>query len=169
MPFRLFFHILFWFGTEKSQTSISAPWVTSFIFSFIKSREPLENTSMVLKDFWTLDWTLQTGLAVAYNQCTATESVTIYQVIASCEMIMHWWQACGVITADHDIVLSLNSNHLAFRISSEPVCCWEACQQNACTVHQHAPDVGLLYRKGVKNVKWNVITRLDFLLTFKFL
>lgn len=153
MSFRLFSHFLFWFGTEKAQMSISMPWVTLFIFSFIKLGDPLENTSVVLKDFGTLDWTLWTGLAAAYNQCTATESVTVYQVIASCEMIMYWRQACGVITADHDIALSLNSNHPAFRISSEPTGCWEACQQNACMVHQHAPDIGLLYWKGVKNVK----------------
>lgn len=51
MSFRLFFHVLFLFGTEKLQTSLSAPSVTSFIFSFIKPRDPLENTSVVLKNF----------------------------------------------------------------------------------------------------------------------
>ena len=154
---------------QRKHRWVSVPWVTSFIFSFIKARDPLENTSVVLKDFWTPRWTLRTGLAAAYNQCTAMESVTVYQVIESCEMIMHWRRACGVITADHDIALSLNSNHPAFRSSSDPICCWEACQQNASTAHQHAPDVGLLYRKEVKNAKWNVITRLDFPLTRKFL
>lgn len=87
MSLRLFFHVLFWFGTEKAQTSVSKPWITSFIFSLTKPGDRLENTSVALKDFWTPDWTLRTGLAAAHNQCTATGSVTIYQVIASCEMI----------------------------------------------------------------------------------
>lgn len=150
MSFRLLFHVLFWLGTEKSQTSVSAPWVTSFIFSFIKPRDPLENTSMVLKDFWTPYWTLQTGLAVAYDQRTAAESVAVYQVIASSETITRWRGDRGVITADHDIAPSFNSRHPALQISSEPTRCWEACQQNARMVHQHVPDIACSTERGWK-------------------
>lgn len=88
-PFRLFFHFLLWFGTGKeAQTNVPAPWAASFIFSFITRADPLRNTSTVLKDFWTLDWTLPTGLAAAYNQSTATVNSTVCQAPASCEMTL---------------------------------------------------------------------------------
>lgn len=77
MSFRFFFHVLFWFGTETAQRSISAPWVTWFISSFIDPSYLLESTLVLLKDFWT-SWT---GLAAVSNQRLALVSITLYQVI----------------------------------------------------------------------------------------
>lgn len=154
--FRLFFHVLFWFGTETEQMSISAPWVTWFISSFIKPGDLLESTPVVLKDFWT-SWT---GLAAVSNQGQALVSITLYQVIDL------WKDNAGGGSEDGDKGLFWKSKHQPFPTNSNPRCCWEACQQNACSVHQHAPDIGSMYRNGLKNVKCNVVTSLDFLLAF---